>query len=219
MFVNTLALATVDTRTQTSFTPTSVTFGINTTVTGLLGSTIATLSTQVGALAAAQSWSATVNATTAGAPNGLVFVPGQYVLSFNIAANTGLLDGGTDLVDLNVLNSLTLIARDGNGTIDSSAITPGLLGLVDLSDPNDGLIKVNFTFTIDAPVNGSVFIDFQANNILATDTDLLSGLLGSTNTNAAIYTLSGFDVSPVPEPSHGMLAMVSLLAILRWRRR
>lgn len=203
---------------MTQLTPTTVNFNLSTAVGGVVGDVVGTLGANLGSLGIAQQWGASVNATSAGNGGlGMTFASNTtYAFSFDLTANTGLL-GGSDLLQANVLNSLTFTARDSNGQIaTATGNSPGLLGLVQLTDPEDG--RVTFTFTTPGSINGNVFIDIEATNLASTNLNALSSIIGNTSDTDTIYSLSGFDISVVPEPGSMGLLGLGALGLLRRRR-
>lgn len=204
-------VATVDARTYTRLNTDGVTFGVSTNVSGLVGDVLDVLDqTNITALSAAQTWTSTVNLGAAGTS---VNTSTNYSLFFNFARMTGALQG----VDASLLSRLSVTVREGSNVLVDTTNNFGLLGLVSLTDSN-GLLKVDFA--TGSTLSGPLTVEFKVRDLLGATTNVpvVQDLLDNGN-STDLYRISGLDLQAVPEPSHGMLAMVSLLAILRWRRR
>ncbi len=186
--------------THTTVGPTDIKFGTTTTYTGAVGSILANssiLSAVVGA-GLAPEWSATIDLNDLG----LNLQPSTtYDLSFNLAQTTSLLGD----ISPAVLNSFTVSVDHSAGVLPAQ-----VLGLLDATS-SSGLARFRFT-------TGSTIVDptLQIGASALVDTDLLGGLLGQPN--PTLYTLSGFNLTAIPEPN--VVTLFGLFGVaLLFRRR
>lgn len=182
-----------------------VAFGLSTTIGGTVGDLVTAtglLQANAANLAPIMNWSTTTDSMALSAG-------GQYSFSFDFRDMTGLLTGA----DPGVLDNLSIIIIDGDVERPAFNSNNGLLGLTNLVD-NQGRLSVNFTTT-----TGDVKIKIVADSLLSSTTNLpiVQDLLDNTG-STDLYRLSGFDVSPVPEPSAALLGGLGLLFLLRRRR-
>lgn len=196
-----IGLASVKLATHTTIDSSSIRFGTSTTTSGLVGALIGNtvLNTIVGA-GLAPTWSATIDLSDLG----LNLAPATtYDFTFNLAQTTSLLGN----ISPAVLNRFTVSVDDTVGVL-----TPQVLGLTDLTTSNG---TARFRFTTGATVNDPKIV-LGASALL--DTDLLGGLVGQANPN--LYTVSGLNVTAVPEPDVFLLfSMVGTILLFRRRQR
>lgn len=191
-------LATAKLATHTTIGPSDIKFGTSTTSTGALGlitGNNAILGSAVGAGLSPQ-WSATIDLSDLGIN---LVASGTYEFSFNLAQTTSLLGD----ISPAVLNRFTVSVDDTVGVVSAD-----VLGLTSLTSSNG---VATFRFTTGSSVNDPK-IRLGASALL--DTDLLGGLLGQPN--PTLYTVSGLNLTAVPEPDVCLLfGMVGTLLLIR----
>ena len=202
-----ITLAGLDLNTRTTLATDAIRFGTVTTSSGMAGSLLSALNLQtiVGA-GLVQTWSATVNLSALD----LVFAPETtYSLTFDLTQSTALLGNLSPAV----FNNFTATVGDNGGTYGQGSLPAGLLGITDIFGESG---KATLQFTTGSVMDGPVIATFGAS--AAADTDLLDGLLRSSDTT--LYTISGLDIQAVPEPSSiGMFVAFASLGLLRRKVR
>ncbi|GAA5120635.1 hypothetical protein JIN84_05830 [Luteolibacter yonseiensis] len=180
--------------------PSSIQFGTNRSTSGLVGVLGNNILGPIVNAGLTPQWSATIDLGDVG----LNLAPSTtYDFTFNLAQTTSLLGNLSPAV----LNRFSVSVNDSVGNVPAQ-----VLGLTDLTASN-GTARFRFT-------TGTSVVDpklrLSASALL--DTDLLGSLVGQPNAN--LYTVSGLNITAIPEPDIiPLMGLFGIILLFRKRQR